>query len=264
MVWLYQLPNFCIAILFGVIGAALFVGVLLFRVKLLRIQVQPDNAKAAKDALTVVIGFVGLILAFSLVQEQNNVRNLEAQIGAEANNLDQLDRLLVRFGAPGDNALRISLREYANSILKDEWRELRKGRASVVTARQFRELSQDVSAINPAPGRQSLIYTEILKKVDELAAARESRLVAAANIRLAPVFWETIVFLLLILLVLAAFSESRFSAGAAMALGCQGFAVAMLVALVFIFDRPFNGRNLSPKPIKNVIGEMQNRASTGA
>jgi len=263
MVWLYKLPNSCIALLFGVIGAALFVGVLFLRVKLLRIQVQSDHAKAAHDALSVVIGFVGLILAFSLVQEQNNVRNLEAQVGTEANNLDQLDRLIVRFGAPGNDALRISLREYANSILKDEWRELRNGRASGRTTRQFRELSKDISAIDPAPGRQSLIYTEILKKVDELAAARESRLVAAANIRFAPIFWETIVFLFLILLLLASFSETTFSPGAAMALGCQAFAVTLLVTLVFIFDRPFNRRNLSPRPIKNAIAEMQNRASTG-
>jgi hypothetical protein len=135
-------------------------------------------------------------------------------VGTEANNLDQLDRLLVRFGAPGGNALRIFLREYANSILKDEWRELRKGSASGRTTRQFRELSEDVSAIDPAPGRQSLKYTEILKKVDELASARESRLVSAANIRLAPIFWETIVFLFLILLVLASFSEITFSPGA--------------------------------------------------
>lgn len=63
-VWLYKLPNACIALLFGVIGAALFVGVLFLRVKLLRIQVRSDHAKAAHDALTVVIGFVGLILAF--------------------------------------------------------------------------------------------------------------------------------------------------------------------------------------------------------
>jgi Protein of unknown function (DUF4239) len=263
MVWLYKLPNTCIALLFGVIGAALFVGVLFLRAKLLPIQVQSYHAKAAHDALTVVIGFVGLILAFSLVQEQNNVRNLEAQVGTEANNLDQLDRLLVRFNAPGDDALRISLREYTNSILKDEWRELGKGRASGRTTRQLRELSQEVSAIDPAPGRQSLIYSEILKKVDELAAARESRLVAAANIRLAPIFWQAIVFLLLILLVLASFSETTFSPGAAMALGCQGFAVTLLVALVFIFDRPFSRHNLSPKPFKTAIAEMQNRASTG-
>jgi len=37
----------------------------------------------------------------------------------------------------------------------------------------------------------------------------------------------------------------------------------MLVAFVFIFDRPFNRRNLSPKLIKKVIAEMQNRAFTG-
>jgi hypothetical protein len=263
MVWFYKLPNSCIALLFGVIGAALFVGGLFLRVKLLRIQVQSGHAKAAHDALTVVIGFVGLILAFSLVQEQNNVRNLEAQIGTEANNLAQLDRLLVRFGTPGDNPLRISLREYANSIAKDEWRELRKGRASGRTTRLFRELSEDVSAIDPSPGRQSLIYTEMLRKVDELAAVRESRLVAAANIRLAPIFWETIVFLLLILLVLASFSEMTFSSGSAMALGCQGFAITLLVALVFIFDRPFKRRTLSREPIIRAIAEMQNRASTG-
>jgi outer membrane autotransporter protein len=49
MVWLYKLPNSCIALPFGVIGAALFVGVLFLRVKLLRIQVQSDHAKAAHD-----------------------------------------------------------------------------------------------------------------------------------------------------------------------------------------------------------------------
>jgi hypothetical protein len=58
------------------------------------------------------------------------------------------------------------------------------------------------------------MYTEILKKVEELASARESRLVSAANIRLAPIFWETIVFLFLILLVLASFSEITFPPGA--------------------------------------------------
>jgi hypothetical protein len=62
---------------------------------------------------------------------------------------------------------------------------------------------------------------------------------------------------------LAAFSESTFSPGAAMALGCQGFALTLLVALIFIFDRPFNRRNLSPRPIKTAIAEMQNRTSTG-
>ena len=263
MRWLQNLPDSFIVVLFGLIGAALFVGALFLRAKLFRFQIHSDHAKAAHDALGVVIGFAALILAFSLVQEQINVRNLEAQVGTEADNLSQLDRLLVRFGGPGDDPLRISLREYANSIVKDEWRELREGRASGRTTRLFRELSEVVFAMDPEPGHQSLIYTDILKKVDELASARESRLVAAANIRLAPIFWETIVFLLLILLVLASFSEMTFSRGGAMALGCQGFAVTVLVALVFIFDRPFKRRTLSRQPIITAIAEMQNRPSPG-
>jgi hypothetical protein len=56
----------------------LFTGALFLRVKLLRVPVNSDHARAAHDALVVVIGFAGLILAFSLVQEQINFRNLEA------------------------------------------------------------------------------------------------------------------------------------------------------------------------------------------
>jgi hypothetical protein len=259
-VLLYNLPNICLALLFGITGAVLFAGAPFVRVKLLQIQIDPDHARRAHDGLAVVIGFAGLILAFSLVQEQINFRNLEAQAGTEANNLAQLDRLLVRYGSLGDDALRLSLREYANSIVSDEWPQLSKSRVSGRTTRLLRELTQDLSALDPEPGRQSLIYPEMVKKIDELTLARETRLVAAINIRLAPIFWESIVFLLLILLILAALSESTFSLSAALALGCQGFAVTLLVALVFVFDRPFRGRtSVSPQPITKVIAEMQNR-----
>jgi Protein of unknown function (DUF4239) len=152
---LYNLPNSCIALLFGLTGAVLFTGVLFLRVKLLRVHVNPDHARAAHDALVVVIGFAGLILAFSLVQEQINFRNLEAQVGTEANNLAQLDRLLIRYGSLGDDALRLSLREYANSIVNDEWAQLSKSRVSGRTTRLLRELSQDVSAVNPDLGARA-------------------------------------------------------------------------------------------------------------
>jgi hypothetical protein len=57
-----------------------------------------------------------------------------------------------------------------------------------------------------------------------------------------------------------ALSESTFSLGGVVALGCQGFALTLLVALVFVFDRPFRGRtSVSPQPITKVIAEMQNR-----
>jgi hypothetical protein len=132
------------------------------------------------------------------------------------------------------------------------------GRASGLLL--FRPISRSILAIDPTPGRQSLIYAEMLKKVDEIGADRKARVVAATKLELPSIFWEAIIALLVIVLLLAAFSESTF--GRAVALGGQGFGLALLVALVFIWDEPFKGQtSVSPDPIIKVIAEMQARTS---
>ena len=86
----------------------------------------------------------------------------------------------------------------------------------------------------------------MLKKVDEIAADRKARVVAATKVELPPIFWQIIIALLVILSVLATFSEA--TSGRAVALAGQGFALALLVALVFIFDEPFKGHSsVSPE-----------------
>jgi hypothetical protein len=124
----------------------------------------------------------------------------------------------------------------------------------------FRPISRGIIAIEPTAGRQTLIYAEMLKKADEIAADRKARLVAATKLELLAIFWEAIVGLLAMLLLLAAFSECTF--GRALALGAQGFGLALLVALVFIFDEPFKGQTaVSPQPIITVVAEMEARSS---
>jgi hypothetical protein len=98
----------------------------------------------------------------------------------------------------------------------------------------------------------------MLKKTDKIAADRKARVVAAAKLKLPPIFWETIIALLVILLLLAAVSEATFGQEAALA--GQGFGLALLVALVFIFDQPFKGESsVSSEPIVTVVAEMQSR-----
>jgi hypothetical protein len=258
--WLYNVPDFGIALLLGLAGACLLASAPLLRAKVLRIRLATAFSEATDNALAVVINFTGLVLAFSLVQATGNYRNLETQVGTEAHNLAQMDRLILRYGDPSNSAIRIALRDYANSIIIDEWPELSKSRGSGRTAELFAPISRGILAIDPPPGRQSLIYAEMLKKVDEIAADRKARLVAAAKLELPLIFWETIVTLLAVLILLAALSE--LTIGRAMALGAQGFALALLVALVYIFDEPFKGQtSISPEPIITVIAEMQARSS---
>ena len=256
--WLYSLPDVGIALLFGTVGAGLLAGAPFLREKLLRIQVPSDVSEDSLSAFGLVFGVMGLVLAFSLVQANTNLRNLETQVGTEAHNLAQMDRLLVRYGDPRNDAIRISLRDYANSIVTDEWPQLRQGRASDRTAVLFAPISRAILAIDPAPGRQSLIFAEMLKKADEIAADRKSRLVAATDIELPWIFWNTIIALLLILFLLATFSKATL--GRAVAFAGQGLGLALLMALVFILDEPFKGEtSVSPRPIVKAIAEMQTR-----
>jgi hypothetical protein len=258
--WIYNLPNIGIALLFGMAGACLLAGAPFLREKVLRIRVPSAHSEATDKALAVVTGFTGVVLAFSLVQASGNLRNLETQVATEAHNIDQMDRYILRYGDPANAAIRVALRDYAGSIVKDEWPELSKERSSERTTELFRPIARAILAIEPAPGRQSLIYAEMLKKVDEIAADRKARVVAAAKLELLSIFWQTIIALLVIQLFLATFSEANF--GRAVALAGQGFGLALLVALVFMFDEPFKGQiSVSPAPIVNVVAEMQTRAS---
>jgi len=88
----------------------------LCRERVLRLKIPRQQSEVARNTLGVVIGFTGVILTFSLVQEQSNLRNIEPQVGAEAHDLAQMDRLFTRYGAPAADAIRSALRDYANSI----------------------------------------------------------------------------------------------------------------------------------------------------
>jgi hypothetical protein len=256
--WLNNLPNFVIALLFGLVGAGLGAAAPFFREKVLRIRVSGDHSEAAHGALDLAIYLTGLVLAFSFNRAQGDLRNLETQVVTEAHHLAQMDRLLVRYGDPGNDSIRASLRDYADSIVRDEWSELRKGRSSQRTAALFRPISRGILAIVPTGERQGLIYAEMLKKVDEIAADRKARVVAAARLKLPSFFWLIITFLLVTLLVLATFTEATL--GRATALGGLGFGLGLLVALVFVFDEPFKGETaVSPEPIIDAVAEMQAR-----
>jgi hypothetical protein len=120
--WIYGLPDLGIVLLFGLVGACLLAGVPFLREKLLRIKVPSAHSEATDKALGVVTSFTGVVLAFSLVQAHGNLRNLEVQVGVEAHNLAQLDRLILRYGDPATDPIRAALHDYAKSIVRTSGR----------------------------------------------------------------------------------------------------------------------------------------------
>src|SRR5262245_60338896 len=99
-------------------------------------------------AQATVMSFIAVILAFSLVQVQGNLRKVEELVAKEAGQLDLMDRQLLRDGDRKVADLRTLLWDYTNAILQDEWPGLKYGIESIRTEQSFQPLSRAVFAID--------------------------------------------------------------------------------------------------------------------
>jgi Protein of unknown function (DUF4239) len=249
--FLYSLSDLVVAILFGSGVALVFAVAPLLRVRLFG-HVSEANSEIARTTMTTITGFTGVVLAFSLVQAQGNLRSVEKTVANEALQLNQMDRLLTDYGDAKLATIRGAVWVYAESVVADEWPQLSEHGSSQHTADLFRTLSQLVLAIQPTPGRESAIYADLVKTVDQLAESREDRL-GETDLGLPPIYWEVIGVLLALLVGCAAFVEPR--CGRVLSLGGLGAGLALLVTLVFVFDQPFLG-NVSVRP-DPIVGALQ-------
>ncbi len=255
--WLYGLPDTIIAACFGVTITVLFVGSPLLLQRAFGVKIDADTSETVLKGLPPVISLVAFVLGFSLVQAQINIRGANDLVATEAAQLNQLDRQLTRFGTKQVRSIRMELREYAGSIVRDDWPAMQTGKGSPATAALFKPLSRALFAIDPQNARSRIIYADILHKGDELAESRARRL-DASRLALPPIFWQSIAGIVFVLIGLSACV--RVNAGSLIAVAGQGLAIGFLIALVFAFDRPFKGQtSVSPAPIQQAIEAMSTR-----
>jgi len=259
--FLYVLPNIVISALFGMAMFIAVAGLPFVLCPLLKMERDKDTADFAVRGQSTVISFLAIVLGFSLVNAQSNLRTVETHVATEASAINQMDRLLLRYGDPKVAAMRPLLMNYAQSIVHDEWPLLEKGQAHVLDSKAsptFGQLARTVYAIEPTPGRQTEIYNLMLAQVDSIAEMRAQR-IQDAQTRLPAAFWQIIIALFVLLIVLALLIEP--TVGRAIAVGGQALAVALLLSLVFIYNVPFKGQTaLQPDAIVKVIGIIQARA----
>jgi hypothetical protein len=255
--WLRELNEVWVAALFG--GSVAMCSLIVPRIggRLKLTVPNKDRGDYVARAQMTIISFTALILAFSLVQAQTNLRRTEELVGREASQLNGMDRLLLRYGDPKAAALRPALWTYVQSIIHDEWPALREGHRSQETGDALRPLSRGIFALDPQPGRQTTIYNEMLKSLDEISDLREQR-IAAADIKLPNQFWYLAVALIVIMVGLGVMVEPVYWHTASLA--AQGVGIALLAALVFGTDAQFKGSiSVTPAAIQKVFVVMQGR-----
>jgi hypothetical protein len=172
-------------------------------------------------------------------------------VANEASSINQLDRLMLRFSDGKLEDARAKLLIYARSIVDEEWKVLPKGTGSDVTRAAFAPLARAVFATEPTPGRQTTIYSEMVRKLDDIAEMREMR-IDNASVALPSVFWRVTIALYLVLAVMVCLIEQ--SVARTLALSAQVAAISSLLGMVFINDRPFlGGTSVAPTAIEKTI-----------
>jgi hypothetical protein len=215
-----------------------------------------DRADYVIRAQATLISFIALILAFSLVQAQNNLRRVDEMVAKEASSLNTFDRQLLRYGEQGA-ALRPLLWDYTTSIIDDEWPTLKHGVTSPITSKKLTPMSRATYQLEPQPGRQTTIYGEMLKSLDDLADQREQR-INAADLHLPSEFWLMALLLGALLVALSTVIEPV--AYHTVSIVVQGVALALLAAIVFCSDRPFEGdTSVTPAAISHALATMKAR-----
>src|SRR5687767_9164586 len=185
---LYHIGDFWIVVLFSGTAVACFVLAPLVGKALGWTAPDKDRIDSVLRAQATIVSAAALVLAFSLVQVHGNLRKTEELVEREAAQLVLLGRQLARYGDSQLPSPRERLLAYATSVIGDEWPALRTGRESPKTSEDMRALAQAVYILDPAVGRQTTIYGEILKSLDALIDLRNQR-IAAAVLRLPSTFW---------------------------------------------------------------------------
>lgn len=253
---LYALPDWALLLTWASALAVLLVlmSALVHRVPWLRPNA--DNSDFVLRLQATLFTITGFVVAFTLVEAISNLRKVDAVVSAEASSINRLDRLLLKYGHDSSQRVRPELLEYARSVVADEWPAMQRG-ASVKTQEDFADVSYGILALEPSPGWQTALYSEILRSYDAVAEARDARL-GAVTVSLSAGFWQAITLAVLLLIFVSSTIERN--TFRTIILGCQMAVLGTFIGFVFILDQPFKGRSaVKPQMIVQTIAVIESR-----
>jgi hypothetical protein len=217
-----------------------------------------QSIKLGQALFSPIASSTGLLIGFLLNQAQTGYREVENIISVEAGRINNLDRLLLRFGSDQALDIRVNLKRYIESIINNEWLDLQNGKGSNKTHMIWRSVSQEVFKLDPITPKQLSLYGDIIDKQEEIAECREMRIDRSSKC-LPRLFWIVIFILLASLMAVNTLflPDEQFTFG----LTILPIAFGALISLLVITDKPFKGQNgIRPEALVKILASIQTRA----
>lgn len=254
--WLYNNPIWLVSTVILVFAIGLASAGLFIFDRLVDIKLRRDHNDITGFTIAIVGVVYAVLLAFIAVATWQTFSDSGDIVSKEANYLGNIYRDTA--GLPSDVAtkLRGYLKEYANTVIKVEWPAQQAGRIATSGWDPLNDFHIDIATFQPHTTGEAVIQAEILRSLNELYSARESRLTAATG-HIDDVVWWIILI------------SGAISIGYTYLFGLKNFymhmvitaavtaSMTLVVILIIELDYPFRGTvSVSAAPFQRVLLEM--------
>lgn len=256
MMWIYELPNWAVCLMFISTLAAIAVGGHRLWRRFFTLEYSSETSGLAIGMLGVVAMILSLLLAFSSVSVWEVRTAAEDAAASEASVSGELVRDLAVYGGPAAAAAREAVRAYLRAVISEEWPAMAKGLSSEAVAHKFNGIFHKAALIYPKTARDEILLGEIWDKANQLNVYRRARLGCAAGSAVPGALWGTIAIgILFNFLLFYGMPVGRLSD---FMLGLYAATLGLMLFFIVAMNRPFTGSvSVSPEPYETALESMQ-------
>ena len=240
--WIYDLPNWALALLTLLVCCGLSMAGLLASRSLVRRSFGPPPGH--NDVVSYYLGafgvFYGLTIGLIAVATWQNLSDMEELVQQEASALRVLDRSVSGYPEPARSELHRQLRAYVTVVIEEEWPAQARGEVPEAGTRPIDAFEETLTAFEPATAGQQALHAETLRAYSNYEALRRQRLYSVGTGLPEVVWYVLLIGAALNICLTYLFSVERLGAHVVLTLTLSVF-VALLIFLIAAMDHPFRG-----------------------
>jgi hypothetical protein len=201
--------------------------------------------------------FYGVMLAFVVFVTWSGYDEATKNLQLEANEADDIFHITKAFPDPARSMIQQGLLDYTASVYNDELKRMSQGEVSLHSNRAMARLITVFYQVDEKSIPNRDLYSEGLKRLNNLAQYRRLRIFAGNN-TVPSVVWLVLLIGSVITISYTYFFGMKNIRAQYTIAGSLTVTITLILFLIYVLDHPFTGTSkVSAEPLKQVMEIMQ-------
>ena len=214
------------------------------------------------DVAGFIYAFVGplyaILLAFVVFTVWGYFDNARSAAAVEATEVYKIFTIAQGMAPDFRAQIRRTTLTYANSVINDEWPAMEHGqKRSATTREKYTEIREVIEAYVPADARETNLQAEELTNLDDLAGARNERLLKADD-ELNPGLWVALLAGAVLSIGYSYVFGIENRASHAFMIGVLAVSICGILYLIYVINAPYTGDlRVTPTAMQETVSTIE-------